>query len=73
LIQHPALVVTGDDVPLVPRVNSLLLAHRLPNARAVVAPGEGHLLLMDPDSTVLGPIRRPLQRNPHTSLIKRLT
>jgi pimeloyl-ACP methyl ester carboxylesterase len=56
-IRLPTLVVTGDDDPLVPPANSLLLASRLPHARAVVAPGEGHLLLMDPESAVLEPIR----------------
>jgi poly(3-hydroxyoctanoate) depolymerase len=56
-IGQPALVVTGDDDPLVPAANALLLAHRLPHARVFVAPGEGHLVLMDPDSAVLEPIR----------------
>lgn len=56
-ISQPALVVTGDDDPLVPPVNALLLARRLQNARAIVAAGEGHLLLMDSDSAVLDPIR----------------
>ncbi len=56
-IGHPALVVTGDDDPLVPPANSYMLAHRLPCARLVLAPGEGHLLLMDPDSTALAGIR----------------
>jgi pimeloyl-ACP methyl ester carboxylesterase len=56
-ICHPTLVVTGDDDPLVPAANALLLASRLPRARVLVAPGEGHLLLMDPESVVLEPIR----------------
>jgi pimeloyl-ACP methyl ester carboxylesterase len=56
-IRQPTLVVTGDDDPLVPPANSLLLASRLPHARVVVAPGEGHLLLMDPESATLEPIR----------------
>jgi poly(3-hydroxyoctanoate) depolymerase len=55
-IRQPALVVTGDDDPLVPPANSLLLASRLPDARVLVAPGEGHLLLMDSRSAVLQPI-----------------
>ena len=56
-IGQPTLVVTGDDDPLVPAANALLLAHRLPHARVFVAPGEGHPVLMDPDSAVLEPIR----------------
>jgi pimeloyl-ACP methyl ester carboxylesterase len=60
-IRHPVLVVTGDDDPLVPPANSYLLAHRLPHARLLLAPGEGHLLLMDPDSTALAGIHGFLQ------------
>jgi poly(3-hydroxyoctanoate) depolymerase len=55
-IRQPALVVTGDDDPLVPPANALLLASRLRDARVLVAPGEGHLLLMDTESAVLQPI-----------------
>lgn len=55
-IPHPALVVTGDDDPLVPPANSVLLARRLPYARLLVLPGEGHLLLMDARSAALEPI-----------------
>ena len=57
-ITHPTLVVGGEDDPLSPSANVLLLAHRLPRARALLAPGEGHLLLMDADSVVHEPIRR---------------
>jgi poly(3-hydroxyoctanoate) depolymerase len=56
-IRQPALVVTGDDDPLVPAANAMLLASRLGDARVLVAPGEGHLLLMDTESAVLEPIR----------------
>jgi pimeloyl-ACP methyl ester carboxylesterase len=52
-LPHPTLVVTGDDDPLLPPVNSLLLAQRIPRARLLLAPGEGHLLLLDPDSAAL--------------------
>ncbi|WP_448638524.1 alpha/beta fold hydrolase [Geodermatophilus sp. URMC 63] len=56
-IHHPVLVVTGDDDPLMPAANAVLLGRRLPNARVLIPRGEGHLLLMDPDSTALRPIR----------------
>jgi poly(3-hydroxyoctanoate) depolymerase len=56
-IHQPTLVVAGDDDPLVPPANTMLLARHMRNARALIAPGEGHLLLMDADSSVLGPIR----------------
>jgi pimeloyl-ACP methyl ester carboxylesterase len=49
-ITQPTLVVTGDDDPLTPVVNSMLLAHLLPNARLLVCPDEGHLLVMDDTS-----------------------
>jgi pimeloyl-ACP methyl ester carboxylesterase len=55
-IHHPTLVVTGDDDPLVPPANSVLLARRLPEGRLLVLPGEGHLLLMDGHSLALPPI-----------------
>jgi hypothetical protein len=50
-------VVTGDDDPVMPLANALLLAHKLAHARLLVAPGEGHLLLLDPDSRALPAIR----------------
>ena len=63
-IRAPTLVVTGDDDPLVPAANAMLLASRLVRARVLLAPGEGHLLLMDPESTVLEPTRDFLGAEP---------
>jgi pimeloyl-ACP methyl ester carboxylesterase/ribosomal protein S18 acetylase RimI-like enzyme len=56
-IEHPTLVVGGGGDPLSPAANALILGHALPNARVFVAPGEGHLMLMDADSAVHAPIR----------------
>ena len=56
-LRMPALVVTGDDDPVMPLANALLLAERLPAGRLLVAPGEGHLLLLDPQSSALPAIR----------------
>ncbi|HYT40486.1 MAG TPA: alpha/beta hydrolase [Acidimicrobiia bacterium] len=56
-IPHPTLVVSGDDDPLSPPANAMLLTRLLPQARMVVAPGEGHLLFMSAQSPVLRPIR----------------
>jgi pimeloyl-ACP methyl ester carboxylesterase len=53
---QPTLVVTGDDDPMMLPVNSYILARRIGNARLVVAPGEGHLMLMDERSAALAPI-----------------
>ena len=49
-IEHDVLVVAGDDDPLVPVVNAMLLTHLLPNARLLLARNEGHLMMMDADS-----------------------
>jgi pimeloyl-ACP methyl ester carboxylesterase len=57
-IPHPAFVVAGTDDPLSPPANAFLLASGLPNARLLLAPAEGHLMLMDRDSVTHEPIRR---------------
>lgn len=56
-IEQPVLVVTGDDDPLTPVVNGMMLAHLLPNGRLLVCPDEGHLIAMDPDSVAHPAIR----------------
>ncbi|MFT3872393.1 MAG: alpha/beta hydrolase [Nocardioides sp.] len=56
-VATPTLVVSGDDDPLVPLANSMLIASRLRKARLFVAPGEGHLLLFDDNGVVHDPIR----------------
>ena len=52
-VSAETLVVAGDDDPVMPPGNALLLARHLPNARLFVAPGEGHLMLMDDHSQAL--------------------
>lgn len=64
-VQQPTLVVIGDDDPLIPVANALLLTNRLPEARGVVAPGEGHLMLMDEDSAAFEPIAEFLGAERH--------
>lgn len=63
-IGHPTLVVAGDDDPLVPPANAFLLTHRLPRARALVLPDEGHLMLMDDRSAAFAPIHDFLSADP---------
>jgi poly(3-hydroxyoctanoate) depolymerase len=46
-IPHDTLVICGDDDPLIPVENALLLARRLPRARVEIVPGAGHLFLWD--------------------------
>ena len=55
-ITHETLVVAGDDDPLTPLVNGMMLAHLLPNGRLLVVPGEGHLMPLDPSSASHQPI-----------------
>jgi poly(3-hydroxyoctanoate) depolymerase len=49
----PTLVIAGARDRLVPAANSLLLTHRIPDARAHLLPDEGHLMLFDPGSASL--------------------
>jgi pimeloyl-ACP methyl ester carboxylesterase len=56
-IEHPVLVVAGDDDPLTPVANGMLLASMLPNGRLLVCAGEGHLMVMDTDSAAQPAIR----------------
>jgi pimeloyl-ACP methyl ester carboxylesterase len=56
-IRVPTLIVVGDDDPLVPLSNPMLMASRMPDARIMVVPGEGHFLLLDRDGAALPPIR----------------
>lgn len=49
-VQQPTLVVAGDDDPLTPLVNALMLTHLLPHGRIMVCPGEGHLIPLDSQS-----------------------
>ena len=55
-VQHPALVVAGDQDPSVPLRNARLLAGRLPHARLEVVHGGGHLFLLDEPESVAGAI-----------------
>jgi pimeloyl-ACP methyl ester carboxylesterase len=52
-VTAPTLIVVGDDDPLVPLSNPLMMAARMPNARVFVSAREGHFLLLDKDSSAL--------------------
>lgn len=49
-ITAPTLIVVGDDDPLVPLSNALMMASRIPQARVLVVPDDGHFLLLDEQS-----------------------
>ena len=52
-LQNPTLIVVGDDDPLVPVSNALMMAARMPRARVFVGAGEGHFQLLDEHSSAL--------------------
>ena len=49
-VPHEVLVVAGDDDPMIPVVNAMMLTYLLPNGRLEVLRDEGHLMRMDPES-----------------------
>jgi pimeloyl-ACP methyl ester carboxylesterase len=55
-LEAETLVVAGGDDPLLPAANSYMLARRIPRARLVVQPSDGHLMLFDRDSEALAAI-----------------
>ena len=46
-IDHPTLVMAGDDDPIIPLVNGRILARLMPHARLEVITGGGHLFLLE--------------------------
>jgi pimeloyl-ACP methyl ester carboxylesterase len=51
-VEQRVLVFAGDDDPLIPVVNPMMLTHLLPNGRLHVMNDEGHLMAMNPDSGI---------------------
>jgi poly(3-hydroxyoctanoate) depolymerase len=47
LIDHPTLVMAGDDDPIIPVLNGRILARLMPHARLEVITGGGHLFLLE--------------------------
>jgi pimeloyl-ACP methyl ester carboxylesterase len=47
LIRTETLVITGDDDQLVPLRNSQEIVRRMPNARILIIPGGGHLVIFE--------------------------
>ena len=46
-IDHPTLVMAGDDDPIIPLLNGRILARLMPHARLEVITGGGHLFLLE--------------------------
>lgn len=57
-IRQPALVLTGDDDPIIRVVNGRILASLIPDAQLHVIRGGGHLFLIDQARESAGLIRR---------------
>jgi poly(3-hydroxyalkanoate) depolymerase len=60
-VSHPALVLAADDDPIVPLVNSDMLARRLRNARLHVVRDGGHLFLLTHSAEVAPVVERFLE------------
>jgi pimeloyl-ACP methyl ester carboxylesterase len=63
-IDHPTLVVHGEDDPVAPPANGTILAHRMPNARMCLRHDEGHFFLLDPNSSAIPEIAEFLAATP---------
>jgi poly(3-hydroxyoctanoate) depolymerase len=53
-LTQPTLILAGDDDPLVPTVNGRALAALIPNGRAHIVKGAGHLFLFDDPDRAAG-------------------
>lgn len=66
-IRQPALILTGDDDPLIPAYNSRILHALLPDARIEIFPGEGHLFVATSPEKSADAVRRFLLSQPESS------
>ncbi len=57
-VRARTLIICGDDDPLVPVKNAHLMAHQLRDATVYIAPGGGHLWLLDHAEESAGVIER---------------
>lgn len=63
-LPHPALVMSGDEDPLVPLANARILAARIPGADLHVVTGGGHLFLLNHAAESASAIRQFLDEPP---------
>ncbi|NIB40503.1 alpha/beta fold hydrolase [Pseudomaricurvus alkylphenolicus] len=54
-IVAPTLVISGDDDPLIPPINSKILSKVIPNAKLEIIEGAGHLAVVD-EMHLVGPM-----------------
>jgi poly(3-hydroxyoctanoate) depolymerase len=55
-VRQPALIIAGDDDPIIPLANPRIMARLMPSARLRIVEGGGHLFLLDQPETVVGDI-----------------
>jgi poly(3-hydroxyalkanoate) depolymerase len=55
-LPHPTLVIGGDDDPIVPLINSRIMAWRIPRATLHVVRGGGHLFVLERPAAVAGTV-----------------
>jgi poly(3-hydroxyoctanoate) depolymerase len=60
-VTQPALIIAGDDDPIVPLANPRILARLMPAARLRVVAGGGHLFLIDEPESVIEDIHAFLE------------
>jgi poly(3-hydroxyoctanoate) depolymerase len=53
LLRQPTLVLGGEEDPMAPAQNCIILANRIPNARLHIVPRAGHLFLFDETASVV--------------------
>jgi poly(3-hydroxyoctanoate) depolymerase len=61
-VRQPALILAGDDDPIIPVINARIMARLMPNAHLHVVDGGGHLFLLDQPETVIDEIHEFLDR-----------
>jgi poly(3-hydroxyalkanoate) depolymerase len=61
-IKQPALILVGDDDPIIPVINARIMARLMPNAHLRVVAGGGHLFLLDQPETVIDELHEFLDR-----------
>jgi pimeloyl-ACP methyl ester carboxylesterase len=60
-VRQPALIIAGDDDPIVPLANPKIMARLMPAARLRVVKGGGHLFLIDEPESVIEDIHMFLE------------
>jgi poly(3-hydroxyoctanoate) depolymerase len=61
-VRQPALILAGDDDPIIPVINARVMARLMPNAQLHIVAGGGHLFLLDQPETVIDEIHEFLDR-----------